>query len=134
LVSPNMTYPNLVRATNEPLVASAAAKSAALSSELALVTDPTARLPLEAALKASETLRTVAQTKLDQVQGQSTSLMGLSAPLISLKNPGIISIPLGFLFVVLGSLMVRERRSEELWEEFYVRQNTGLHAEGANEH
>jgi len=134
LVSPNMTYPNVVRATNEPLVASAAAKSAALSSELALVTDPTARLPLEAALKASETLRTVAQTKLDQVQGQSTSLMGLSAPLISLKNPGIISIPLGFLFVVLGSLMVRERRSEELWEEFYVRQNTGLHAEGANEH
>jgi cation/acetate symporter len=52
--------------------------------------------------------------------------MGLSAPLIHLKNPGIISIPLGFLAVIVGSLLFRDKRAEAMWNEVYVRQNTGL--------
>jgi cation/acetate symporter len=68
------------------------------------------------------------------VAGSDTSIVGLKEPLISLKNPGIISIPLGFLCVLLGSLLGREKRSEEMWEELYVRQNTGIHAEGAVSH
>jgi cation/acetate symporter len=52
--------------------------------------------------------------------------MGLEAPLIQLKNPGIISIPLGFLAVFVGSLLFRDKRALAMWNEIYVRQNTGL--------
>ena len=52
--------------------------------------------------------------------------MGLEKPLFELKNPGLISIPLGFLGVILGSLLIRDRRAENLWSEVYARQNTGL--------
>jgi cation/acetate symporter len=55
--------------------------------------------------------------------------MGFEKPLFRLKNPGIISIPLGFLMVILFSLLTRDKRAEDLWEELYVRQNTGLHVE-----
>lgn len=134
LVSPNMTYPNLVRTTNTPLVAAAQAKLDTLDGQLAQVVDPAERSTLEAARKLAETSRAAAQLKIDQVVGKTTSMVGLEAPLMTLKNPGIFSIPIGFLCVILGSLMVREKRSEEFWEELYVRQNTGLHAEGASDH
>lgn len=54
------------------------------------------------------------------------TIFGLEQPLFPLKNPGIISIPLGFLAVILGSLLTRDKRAEALWEELYVRQHTGL--------
>lgn len=63
---------------------------------------------------------------------QSTSIMNLKEPLFRLKNPGIISIPLGFLMVILFSLLTSDKRSEALWEELYVRQNTGLDVEVAS--
>jgi len=34
--------------------------------------------------------------------------------------------------VILFSLFTRDRRSEERWEELYVRQNTGLNVEGVS--
>ncbi len=70
-----------------------------------------------------------AKEDLGKYQHQTTSMMGLEKPLFRLKNPGIISIPLGFLMVVLFSLLTRDKRAEDLWEELYVRQNTGLHVE-----
>ena len=57
-----------------------------------------------------------------------------SSSFASISEPGSISIPLGFLCVFLGSLLYREKRSEEMGEELYVRQNTGIHAEGASSH
>jgi cation/acetate symporter len=54
------------------------------------------------------------------------SVMGLEEPLFTLKNPGIISIPLGFLSVIAGSLLYRDKRAEAMWEELYVRQHTGM--------
>jgi cation/acetate symporter len=60
--------------------------------------------------------------------------MGLEKPLIELKNPGLYSIPLGFLCVILGSLLWRDKKADEMWEELYVRQNTGIHAEQAAVH
>ncbi len=60
--------------------------------------------------------------------------MGLEKPLFELKNPGLISIPLGFLCVILGSLLFRDRRAVAMWDELYVRQNTGIHAEAATAH
>jgi cation/acetate symporter len=73
----------------------------------------------------------IAKANEDTVKftGQTTSIMGLEKPLFRLKNPGIISIPLGFLMVILFSLLTRDKRAEDLWEELYVRQNTGLHVE-----
>jgi cation/acetate symporter len=52
--------------------------------------------------------------------------MGLEKPWISLTQPGVYSIPLGFLAVILGSLLFRDKRAEAMWNEVYVRQNTGL--------
>lgn len=72
-----------------------------------------------------------ANADIARYSGQTTSLLGLEKPLFRLKNPGILSIPLGFLMVILFSLITRDRRSEQLWEELYVRQNTGLNVEGA---
>ena len=73
-----------------------------------------------------------ASEDLTKYQSQTTSILGLEKPLFRLKNPGIISIPLGFLMVILFSLLTRDKRSEDLWEELYVRQNTGLNIEGAS--
>lgn len=70
-----------------------------------------------------------ANEDLAKFSTQSTSIIGLEKPLFRLKNPGIISIPLGFLMVILFSLLTRDKRAEDLWEELYVRQNTGLHVE-----
>ncbi len=73
-----------------------------------------------------------ANADIAKYTGQTTSLLGLEKPLFRLKNPGILSIPLGFLMVILFSLLTRDRRSENLWEELYVRQNTGLNVEEAS--
>ena len=134
MVSPNMTYPNAVRAANEPVVAAAPAKIAAAESALLATTDAALRGEAQKALDKARADLAAAEGKLAAVAGQTTSMVGLEAPLITLKNPGIISIPLGFLCVFLGSLLYREKRSEEMWEELYVRQNTGIHAEGASSH
>ena len=62
------------------------------------------------------------------------SIMGLDAPILKLKNPGIISIPLGFLAAILGALAFPSRRAEEMFDEVYVRQNTGLGIAKAVDH
>ncbi len=75
----------------------------------------------------------------------SPSIMGIDAPtviaakrhliqhaaLFPLTNPGIVSIPLGFLGAVIGTLLRREPRAEERFAELSVRANTGLGAEQA---
>lgn len=57
-----------------------------------------------------------------------------SAPLFPLENPGIISIPLGFLGGVAGTLLTREPEAEAKFNELNVRANTGLGAEKATGH
>jgi cation/acetate symporter len=47
-----------------------------------------------------------------------------------LENPGIVSIPLGFLAAFLGTILSRERASEERYEELRVRALTGLGRRG----
>ncbi len=56
------------------------------------------------------------------------------AALFPLKNPGIVSIPLGFLAAVLGTLATREPHAEAKFSELTVRANTGLGAEKATAH
>ena len=51
-------------------------------------------------------------------------------PIFPLENPGIVSIPLGFLAAVLGTLLSpRDRAAEARYSEVNVRANTGLGAE-----
>jgi cation/acetate symporter len=55
-------------------------------------------------------------------------------PLFPLENPGIVSIPLGFLGAILGTLLRREPSAEAKFAELTVRANTGLGAEKASPH
>lgn len=71
---------------------------------------------------------------LKKFEGKTTSIMGLEKPVFLLKNPGLVSIPLGFLMVILVSIFARDDRAEEMWDELYVRQNTGINAEKASVH
>ena len=52
-------------------------------------------------------------------------------PLFPLENPGILSIPLGFLAAVIATLLTHEPTSETKFNELLVRSNTGLGAERA---
>jgi cation/acetate symporter len=63
----------------------------------------------------------------------SPSIMKGNA-LFPLENPGIVSIPLGFLGAALGALTGREPEAEEKFTELNVRANTGLGAEKAVAH
>lgn len=51
-----------------------------------------------------------------------------------LKNPALLSIPIGFAGAILGTLFSKEIPSEEKFTELTVRANTGLGAEKATEH
>ena len=78
----------------------------------------------------------------------SPSVMGIDGPEVvaakrrliqaqawfPLTNPGIVSIPLGFLAAILGSLIRREPEAEAKFAEFSVRAHTGLGAEKASDH
>ncbi|NNG34263.1 solute symporter family protein [Nakamurella aerolata] len=50
-----------------------------------------------------------------------------------LSNPGIVSIPLGFLFAIIGTLTSRENDKQK-WAEMEVRSLTGIHAEKPTAH
>src|SRR5215210_3695927 len=52
-----------------------------------------------------------------------------SAPIFPLENPGILSIPLGFLGAFIGALLGREPEAEAKFAELTVRATTGLGAE-----
>ena len=56
------------------------------------------------------------------------AVRGPGAP-FPLENPGILSIPAGFLAAWAGTLLSRERSSEAKFAELLVRANTGLGAE-----
>lgn len=126
LVSPNMTYPALIQADAQRVVAAAPARLAQLDAEVAAATNPAATAKLQLALTNAGKELAAAQANLDKFRGQRTSIVGLEAPLFPLRNPGLISIPLGFLAVIFGSLLYRDPRAETLWDELYVRQHTGI--------
>ncbi len=65
--------------------------------------------------------------------GISPSFMGDNA-WFPLENPGILSIPAGFLAAVLGTLIRREPEAERQYTELLVRATTGLGAEKASMH
>ena len=117
MVSPNMTYPNKV-ADDAKKVYMALEKKAA-----------------DGKVLSEKDLKTITDKKAEEVKNRGgKSIMGLDKPLFDLKNPGIISIPLGFIAAILGCLAFPSRRSEEMFDELYVRQNTGIGMAKAVEH
>lgn len=133
LVSPNMTYPLQVTAAAQNVIAATPARLEQLRSNLSSA-DAETQAAVQRDITKLEKELAKAEADVEKFAGQRTSLVGLEKPLFELKNPGLISIPLGFLMVILGSLLTRDKRSEEMWDELYVRQNTGIHAEGASAH
>lgn len=117
LVSPNMTYPKKIAADAKKIVVTLEKKQAA-GEALA-----------EKDQKALEKARTDYAKNKD-----GKSIMGLDAPLFPLKNPGIVSVPLGFLAAIFGCLAFRDRRAEDMFDEIYVRQNTGIGIANAIDH
>jgi cation/acetate symporter len=84
-------------------------------------------------------------TTLGAVSGLATGLLasivlilvgpGVRGPedaLFPLENPGIVSIPLGFLAAIVGTLAAREPEAEQKHAELLVRAVTGLGAETAS--
>jgi len=125
LVSPNLSYPLAIKAAAHKVLDGETAKRAAAAEALQA---PDAAVAAKARKDMAALDKAVTKAKADIAKwgDETTSFMGLEKPLIELKNPGIISIPLGFLSVILGSLLFRDRRAEAMWNEVYVRQNTGL--------
>jgi len=119
MVSPNMTYPKVVAKGAEKVIVAMEKKQAAL--------------PPGATLDVKDT-KALEKARKDVLGKDGKSIMGLSEPILKLKNPGIISIPLGFIAAILGALMFPNRRSEEMFDEVYVRQNTGLGMAKAIDH
>jgi cation/acetate symporter len=56
------------------------------------------------------------------------AIMGAAA-VYPLENPGLVSVPLGFLGAVVGTLLGRDPGSEAKYPELAVRANTGIGAE-----
>ena len=120
MVSPNMTYPKTVAKGAKKTIEVLEKKQAGLLPGMTF-SEKDAK-DLEKARKDYEANK------------DGKSIMGLDEPILKLKNPGIISIPLGFLAAILGALAFPSRRSEEMFDEIYVRQNTGIGMAKAVDH
>jgi cation/acetate symporter len=125
LVSPNLTYPLAVKAAAHKVIDAAPARRAA-ATEALTSGDAAKETKAHKDLVALDKAVAKANDDLTKWGDDRSSFMGLEKPLFELKNPGIISIPLGFLAVIIGSLLFRDRRAEQMWNEVYARQNTGL--------
>jgi cation/acetate symporter len=120
MVSPNMTYPEKV-ADN--------AKAAYTKLEADIAAGKIAPDAME------KTLKTIETKKAEEATNRGgKSMLGLAKPLFPLKNPGIVSIPLGFLAAIIGTLLFPSKRSEDMFDELYVRQNTGIGMAKAVDH
>jgi cation/acetate symporter len=133
MVSPNLTYPKAVKAAAQKVVDGAPAKMASIDEALASA-DAAKVAKAQKDKAALEKAVGTAKANLEKFKGDDTSIMGLEKPLFELRNPGLISIPLGFLAVILGSLLYRDKRAEDMWDELYVRQTTGILAAKATAH
>jgi cation/acetate symporter len=134
LVSPNMTYPKPLKAAAQKVIDGSAARKAKIEADLAAAADDKAKAAIAKAQAALDKDLAGAKATLDRFGKDDTSLVGLEKPWFELRNPGLISIPLGFLAVIIGSLLYRDKRAEDMWDELYVRQNTGILAAKAVAH
>lgn len=112
----------------KPAKPGAVERLAMLNTQLANMTDAAEIAKTRSEIGQLEKDIKKARDDLKQYTGVNTSIVGLEKPFFLLKNPGLVSIPLGFLMVIVGSLLYRDPRAAGMWDEIYVRQNTGIHA------
>jgi len=67
---------------------------------------------------------------IDKITGKNLSLLPTSVDIswFPLENPGIVSIPLGFFFGWLGTVIAKDRTAEDRFAELEVRSLTGAGA------
>ncbi|AJY70790.1 sodium transporter [Geobacter sulfurreducens] len=117
MVSPNMTYPKKVAEDAQKVVVKLEEKQAG------------------GAVLTEKEMKDLGKAKADYEKNKDgKSFLGLDKPLFALKNPGVVSIPLGFIAAVIAALAFPSRRSEEMFDELYVRQNTGIGIAKAVDH
>ena len=117
VISPVMTYPKKVAADAKKIVETLEGKAAG------------------GAVLADKEVKALEKSRVDyQMNKDGTSMVGLDAPIFPLKNPGIVSVPVGFLAAIFGCLLFRDKRAEEMYDEIDVRQNTGLGIAKATDH
>ena len=117
MVSPNMTYPKVIAEGAQKIVKKLEEKQAS-----------------GAVLTEKEQGDLKKNKEVYEKNKDGKSMLGLDKPFITLRNPGIISIPIGFLAAILAALAFPCRRAEEMFDEIYVRQNTGLGMAKAIDH
>lgn len=135
LVSPNMQYPVALRADATRAVAEANLRIDALTQALGNVKTDSDRRQVSRDLAKAMALRSASQATLKDIGAATTSIVGLEKPLIQLRNPGVVSIPAGLIFLVLGSLASRRKRSaEEQWTALVLRRDSGIGIDKAMHH
>ncbi len=117
LISPVMTYPQKIADDARKIVVTLEKKQA------------------EGVVLAEKDLKALDKSRVDFAKNDGgTSMVGLKAPIFPLRNPGIVSVPLGLLAAILGTLLFREKRAEDMFDEIEVRQITGLGITKASDH
>ena len=117
VISPVMTYPQKIADDARKIIVTLEKKQA------------------EGAVLVEKELKTLEKAQADFKKNDGgTSMVGLKAAIFPLKNPGIVSAPLGLLAAIIGTLLFRDRRAEEMFDEIEVRQITGLGISKASDH
>jgi cation/acetate symporter len=134
LVSPNMQYPQLQAATAQKQATKLKAEYAGLQIQSAAASSEK-QVGLAREITQLRTKITTVEADVARLKaGRQTSVVGLTHPLVPLKNPGIISIPVGFLLVILGSLAWRQRSEDDVWNDMRLRRLTGQGRAMASDH
>lgn len=108
LVSPNMLYPEDIATNAQKMISSFEKRQA------------------EGLVLSPEEKRLLEEARLNYEKNKGgVSIVGLDKPLFPLKNPGIVSIPLGFAAAILVAFAFPSSREEERFDELLVRQLTG---------
>jgi len=117
LISPVMTYPQKIADDAKKVIVALEKKQG------------------EGVVLAEKDLKALDKAQADFKKNDGgTSMVGLKAPIFPLRNPGIVSAPLGRIAAILGALLFRDRRAEEMFDEIEVRQITGLGISKASDH
>jgi cation/acetate symporter len=117
MISPVMTYPQKIANDAKKIVVTLEKKQA------------------EGAVLAEKDLKVLDKARADFKKNDGgTSMVGLTAPIFPLRNPAIVSLPLGLMAAIFGTLLFRDRRAEDMFDEVEVRQITGLGIAKASDH
>jgi cation/acetate symporter len=117
VISPVMTYPQKIADDANKIVTTLEKKQA------------------EGVVLAEKDLKALDKARGDFKKNDGgTSMVGLKAAIFPLKNPGIVSVPMGLLAAILGALLFRDKRAEDMFDEIEVRQITGLGISKASDH